>query len=161
MQSDSINLYRKRYIPDELIQLADDTIISVDEDTLITKWTAIRPRTDIVGGVSVYYLKRGFKISRFLRGDGSLLYWYCDIIDAKINADSNEYIIEDLLVDIIVRPDGFVKVVDMNELAEAHEKHLITDDTLHKALIRANDLLGYIYAGRFDSLIECIRGIDL
>lgn len=161
MDNTDINLYRKRFIPDELVHLVDDIVISVNSETLITKWAALKPRADIAGGVSVYYINRGYKISRFLRSDGSLLYWYCDIINTKINEATNEYVFEDLLVDIIVRPDGYVKVLDLHELADAHKMHMINDTTLQKALKTTNDLLGYIYAGRFDSLVEPIRGIQL
>lgn len=41
----------------------------------------MNPKTTFSHGCSCYYLKEGFKISKFYRHDGSLLYWYCDIVD--------------------------------------------------------------------------------
>ena len=37
-------LYRKRLIPDEIIELKDDKILFRDENYVITKWNTIRPK---------------------------------------------------------------------------------------------------------------------
>lgn len=73
-------------------------------------------------GCSCYYLKEGFKISKFYRHDGSLLYWYCDIVEYTSRPEDNSLIVTDLLADIILYPDGRMHVVDLDELAEALER---------------------------------------
>ena len=45
-----------------------------------------------------------------------MLFWYCDIVDHTFDTATDTYIFTDLLVDVIVYPDGFVKVVDLDEL---------------------------------------------
>ena len=40
--------------------------------------------------------------------------------------ETDTYIVTDLLADVIVYPDGFVKVVDLDELGEALEKGLLS-----------------------------------
>ena len=67
-------LYRKRIMPDECIHLKDDVIIKCTEDIIITKWNALKPKKDLHHGYSCYFLKEGFKVSKFLREDDSLLY---------------------------------------------------------------------------------------
>lgn len=165
-------LYRRRLIPNECITLKDDVIVQCDSDMIVTTWETFRPKRDFNHGASVYYLKKGIKVSKFLRSDGSLTFWYCDIVDyeygnAERTADSDsgtpaadagilqEYdslTCIDLLADVVVYPDGFVKVVDLDELVEAAEHGLISEQTLHSVLMRVNNLLQTIYSGGFEEL---------
>lgn len=67
--------------------------------------------------------------------------------------------VTDLLADVILYPDGFVKVVDLDELAEAFEKRLLSEELLKKALRQTNQLLTLIYSGGFSSLQSVINDI--
>lgn len=147
-------LYRRRIIPDECILLKGDEILSADEDRIVTKWNTLKPRSDFHHGYSCYFLKEGFKISRFLREDDTLVYWYCDIVDFDHRELTNELVVTDLLADVIVYPDNFVKVVDIDELVTALDAKLITADILKAALLRLDKLLSIIYAGKFDELTK-------
>ena len=55
---------------------------------------------------------------------------------------------------MIVYPDGFVKVVDLAELADALEEHIITAETLQTVLRRLEALLEVIYDGKFMELTK-------
>ncbi len=162
-------LYRKRLIPDECILLEGDVIVRCDQDMIVTTWNTFRPKKEFDHGASVYYLKKGIKISKFLKSDNTLAYWYCDIVDyeygkntlpdcqppepaSKAQQGHDCLTCIDLLADIVIYPDGFVKVVDLDELAEAAEQGLINEKTLHSVLLRVNDLLRTIYSGEFDAL---------
>ncbi|MCM1262287.1 MAG: DUF402 domain-containing protein [Butyrivibrio sp.] len=145
-------LYRKRIIPEECILLKDDKILFQDKEIIVTGWNSLKPKRDLHHGYSCYYLNEGFKVSKFLRQDNSLMFWYCDIVEYEYFGETNTYIVTDLLADVEVRPDGFVKVVDLDELAEALEKNLISEDTLKRALLQLNNLLQIIYAGDFGRL---------
>ncbi len=152
-------LYRKRLIPEECILLKDDRILARDDDKIITGWHTIKPRRDLHHGYSCYYLKRGCKVSKFYREDGSLLYWYCDIVSYEHQADTDAYIVTDLLADVIVYPDGFVKVVDIDELVTALNDKLISEETLKTSLWNLNSLLEIIYAGEFGNLQSPIEQV--
>lgn len=145
-------LYRRRIIPEECILLKDDIILSCDEERIITSWNALHPKKDLHHGMSCYFLKEGFKISKFCYEDGSLLYWYCDIVDYNYNSVDNSLIVTDLLADVIIYPDGFVKVVDLEELVTALESRSISLDTLKSSLLRLDRLLSLIYSNQFDTL---------
>lgn len=145
-------LYRRRIIPEECILLKDDKILQQDEQTIVTFWNSIKPKKDLHHGYSCYFLNEGFKVSKFYRQDGSLMYWYCDIVEYEYRAETNTYIFTDLLADVIVYPDGFVKVVDLDEIAEALERRLISEGSLKKALLSLNSLLKIIYTGNFNKL---------
>ncbi len=147
-------LYRKRLIPEECVLLKDDRLLYRGEDIIVTAWNTLKPRKDLHHGLSCYYLREGIKVSRFYNENGSLLYWYCDIVDYDHDDKTDTYIITDLLADVIIYPDGFVKVVDIDELATAKEAGLLTDAMLKQALLTLSRLLDIIYAGGFEKLQE-------
>lgn len=147
-------LYRKRLIPEECVLLKDDRLLYCDEEIIVTAWNTLKPRKDLHHGLSCYYLQEGIKVSRFYDENGSLLYWYCDIVDYDHDAGTDTYIITDLLADVIIYPDGFVKVVDIDELATAKDAGLLTDAMLKQALLTLSRLLQIIYDGGFEKLQE-------
>lgn len=148
-----LQLYRRRLIPDELILLKDDIVLSQTPETIVTKWKTIRPKPDFDHGLSCYFLEEGFKVSKFYRTDGSLLYTYCDIVEYVLDSEKNTVTVTDLLADVVIFPDGFVKVVDLDELADAFEKRLISETQLNDSLRKLNRLLGLIYQDKFDKMV--------
>ncbi|MCM1386560.1 MAG: DUF402 domain-containing protein [Bacillus sp. (in: Bacteria)] len=152
-------LYRKRIIPEECILLKDDKILHQDKQIIITGWDTLKPKKDLHHGYSCYFLNEGYKVSKFYREDNSLLFWYCDIVEHDYKPDTNTYIFTDLLADVIVYPDGFVKVVDIDELVTALNENLISEDTLKKSLLCLSSLLEIIYSGNFHTLQKPIEDI--
>lgn len=152
-----LKLYRKRIIPEECILLENDTILYQDQEVIITKWNTIRPKKTLHHGYSCYFLERGFKVSKFYDHEGGLISWYCDIIEHTYDADANTYVFTDLLIDVIVYPDGFVRVVDLDELADAMRDGLITAGQMQLALRRTDKLLSLIYKGAFSRLQKYIE----
>ena len=149
-------LYRKRLIPQECVLLKDDVILECSEDIILTKWCALKPKKYLHHGYSCYFPKEGIKVSKFYTEDNSLLYWYCDIVDYEYKKDSNELVVTDLLADVIIYPDGFVKVVDLDELVTALNDGLITLDQLKLSITRLDKLLNIIYEDKFDILTQNI-----
>lgn len=146
----TLKMYRKRLIPDECIELKGDEIICRNDDIIVTKWTTIHPKPDFSHGASCYFLKEGIKMSKFYRADGSLVCWYCDIVQYDFSEDKSTLVATDLLADVIISPEGTVKVVDLDELAEALDRGLLDTETMRKALLQLNALLTKIYEGSFD-----------
>ncbi len=142
-------LYRKRLIPNECILLKDDIILEMNDDYILTKWNTIKPKKDLHHGYSCCYLKEGIKVSQFYREDGTLIYWYCDIVSYEWNEEKTALVTTDLLIDILVYPDGSVKVLDLDELADAQDFGLISGELLKNSLRTADKLLQEIYAGNF------------
>lgn len=147
-------LYRRRLIPDECVLLKDDRTLYRDSQIIVTAWNTLKPRKDIHHGRSCYFLQEGFKVSCFYNAENTLLYWYCDIVDYDYKEEADTYVTTDLLVDVIVYPDGFVKVVDIDELVTAMEAGLLSDDMLKKTLQTLSHLLQVIYDGGFERLRE-------
>lgn len=152
-------LYRKRLIPDECI-LLNDQILLCNDTHIVTSWTALHARDDLHHGYSCYFLKEGFKLSRFCREDGSLLYWYFDIVDYDYQEATNELTVTDLLADVIIKPDGFVKVVDLDELVQASDEGRISTETLKESLLKLNHLLTMIYSGKFAELRSYLPDVE-
>ncbi|MCM1045199.1 MAG: DUF402 domain-containing protein [Candidatus Gastranaerophilales bacterium] len=151
-----LQIYRKRIIPQECILLKDDIIIEQNDRQIITKWNTLNPKTTFSHGCSCYFLKEGIKVGKFYRDDNSLLYWYCDIVDYDFDQEANTLTVTDLLADVILYPDGRVKVVDLDELADAKEGGLITDEQMCLCLRRLNNLLTLIDRDKFDKLQACL-----
>lgn len=156
-----LQLYRKRYIPAECIPLKNDIIVEQNEDFILTTWKTINPKTTFDHGSSCYLLKEGLKVSKFYRPDGTLLYWYCDIVDFEYNETENILTVVDLLADVVIYPDGRVKVMDLDELAEALEKNLITQAQLTAGLRQLNYLLTMIDRDKFDRLQSILNDKNL
>jgi predicted RNA-binding protein associated with RNAse of E/G family len=152
-------LFRRRFIPDECIELKDDIIINQTDTCIVTKWKTIRSRSDLSSGYSCYYLDRGYKVSKFLKSDGSLLCWYCDIVTYEPDEEKNSLLVIDLLADVKIFPDGRIKVLDLDELSEAFEKHLINESLLKKSLLSLNRLLNEIYADGIEPLAAPIEDL--
>lgn len=157
----TLQLYRKRLIPDECILLKDDIIVEQNEEVIITKWSTLNPKTSFSHGCSCYFLKEGIKVSKFYRHDNSLLYWYCDIVDYDYDKDANSLVVTDLLADVIIYPSGTVQVLDLDEMADALDKGLITADQMSTCLRRLNNLLTIIYRDKFDRLQDYLERLGL
>lgn len=153
-------LYRQRIIPNECVHLKDDVIIKCNDEIIITKWNALRPKKNLHHGYSCYFLNQGFKVSKFYREDGSLLYWYCDIVEYRYNPEENSLTTLDLLADVIVYPDGFVKVMDLDELVSSLDNGSLPEALLKKCLLRLNSLLQIIYSNNFHDLKKYIEDVE-
>ena len=156
----SIQLYRKRYIPNECILLKNDRILKVENNLILTCWNTLKPRKDISFGYSAYFIDKGFKVSKMYNEKKELVYWYCDIIDTQYDKKTNTYIFQDLLADVRIYPDNSVKVVDLDEIAILLENKTICSNTVCKTLHILNDLLQLIYNGQFQMFQKVIEDIE-
>lgn len=154
-------IYRNRILPPEHVLLKDDIIVEQDEEVVITKWNTLNPKTSFSHGCSCHFLKEGIKLSKMYRSDGSLLRWYCDIVSYSLNPEEGALTVTDLLADVIVHPEESVKVVDLDELAEALEKNLITKEQTIFCLRSLNHLLSVIYRDKFDRLQDRLNRLGL
>lgn len=150
-------LYRKRLIPEQNIPLKDDTILFSSDEIIVTKWNTINPKTEFNHGTSCYFFKEGIKVSKFYRADNSLLYWYCDIVEYEYNESLNRLTVVDLLADVIIYPDKTVKVVDLDEMADALGQGIISPELLQLGLYRLNELLARIYNGTFADMQDILE----
>ena len=149
-------LFRRRFIPDENIELKDDMILALEPNLIITSWNVLKPRRDISRGVSAYFIDKGIKVSKVFDNAGQMVYWYCDIIETHYDEKENTYTFNDLLIDVVVYPDGQVEVLDMDEFADAMEQGILTVGTIAHAMRATDDLLHTIYAGEFEKYTHYI-----
>ena len=150
-------LFRKRIIPEECVPLVDDIILEMNEDIIMTKWNTLHPKKNLHHGFSCYFLKEGYKVSKFLREDDSLLYWYCDIIKTEYDEAENTYVFTDLLADVIMFPDGFVKVVDIDEIAQALKDGKLPQSDVITLLTNLDNLLNVVYSQDFEKYKHMIN----
>lgn len=149
-------LFRRRFIPDENIELKDDMILALEPNLIITSWNVLKPRRDISRGVSAYFIDKGIKVSKVFDNAGQMVYWYCDIIETHYDEKENIYTFNDLLIDVVVYPDGQVEVLDMDEFADAMEQGILSVGTIAHAMRATDDLLHTIYVGEFEKYTHYI-----
>lgn len=142
-------LYRRRLIPNECILLKDDVILSCENDIILTKWNALRPKKNLHHGFSAYFLKEHVKVSKFCSEDDAFMYWYCDIVDYEVDEAVNTVTSIDLCVDVVLYPNGNLKVLDLDELVQARREGLLKQSQMEHALLATGDLLDDIYHDRF------------
>lgn len=145
-------IYRRRFIPDENILLKGDIIYHASPDLILSSWKTLKARDDFAGGLSAYYPKLGIKVSKELAGDGSLVYWYNDIMELYFEGTTIKMI--DLLLDLIVYPDGSIKLLDADEFADAIEQGLVSKEQSIWAMRSLSGLLDIVYAGNYHTLAE-------
>lgn len=136
---------RRRLIPAECIPLKDDLVLHRDASEIVTSWQAFRPRPDLQRGFSRYLLNEGIKVSRVFHADGQF-HWYFDIADFTFNADQTVLTMTDLLVDVYLPAAGDVRVMDLDELADARVQGLLDDILLRKSLYTLDRLLRELYS---------------
>ena len=149
-----MKIYRKRYIPNEIVDISGDELIYKDDEMIVTKWKPIHPREDVAWGISYTLLKKGWKISKFYGFEDELRYWYCDIIEADYDAENDILTTTDLLVDLKIYPDDTHEVLDLEELDEAIEEKLITLEQKEDALSKLNELLELVEDKKFPPMKE-------
>lgn len=147
-----MKIFRKRFVPNEIIDISGDEVIYRDNEKLITKWLPIHPRDDIGRGESCVFLKQGWKISKFYRNDGAFKYWYCDIITYEYNEQEDTYILIDLLLDVIVHIDGTYEILDEEELQEALQNGIINQEMAEESKQKLKNLITIIQEGKFGEL---------
>lgn len=145
-------LYRKRYIPLEIKSLNDDEILLITDDVIVTKWNTFKPKKEFSKGISYTFMNEGYKISKFMKDNGEVVYYYCDIINSEYQKEDNTWIFTDLLVDVKIYPSGFVEVVDVGEVAEALDEKLINEDTVKELLVKLDKLLELVYSGKWKDM---------
>ena len=155
-----IRLFRRRYLPDEMIELKDDEILSISENLIVTRWDVLKPRKDIARGYSAYFLQQGVKLSKVYDPSGNLVYWYCDIVKPVIDKAAGTYVFHDLMIDVLIYPDGIVQVVDLDEFADVMEQGTLDSATYLEALRATDALLKKIYAGKFPQLTRYIEELE-
>lgn len=156
-----LKIYRKRIIPPECILLKDDIIVKHTDEIIVTKWNTLKPKTGFHHGCSCYYLGEGIKVSKIYRADNTLLYWYCDIVDYNFDKKENTLTVTDLLADVILYPSGEIQVTDLDELADALDRSLISPQEMSACLRRLDFLLSLVYRDKFDRLQSTLNNLGL
>lgn len=147
-----MRILRRRYIPDEVVDISNDLIVFSDQDLIVTKWEPIKKRDDIGRGVSFTFLKEGYKISKIYDKNDNLRFYYCDIINTEEIEDGYQF--NDLLVDLKIYPDKTIEVLDLDELDEALDAGLITQTIKEEALEKLERLKNLYATKGLPSIIE-------
>ena len=87
------------------------------------------------------------KLSAFYNKDNEIIEWYFDIAK-EIGKENGVPYEDDLYLDVVVRPDGKIILLDEEELVEAFEKHEISEEEYEIAYTEANKLIALLKGNR-------------
>nr|WP_232330956.1 MULTISPECIES: DUF402 domain-containing protein [unclassified Thermoactinomyces] len=71
--------------------------------------------------LTYYFVRKGYTISKVFGRSGEFLYYYCDVMQ-MYQVNRLKYVMVDLLLDLIVYPDGRYHLIDIDEFADAVER---------------------------------------
>ena len=149
-------IYRRRYIPEELVHLKDDIILKYEPGKLlVTRWKTLKNKNSFATGTSVFVIDKNIKVSKLCDKDGRLYMWYCDIVEMDETPDRITY--NNLLFDVVEFPNGEVRVVDIGEAADAYEQGLITKDQLLRGMRATDALLASMRDGSFEEFKKMVN----
>ncbi len=119
---DEVSLPSRWEYPDEVITVCDKGM----------KWLQIMPESE------------NYVITAMINDENIINLWYIDIIANQGYAEDDVAFFDDLYLDLIVRPNGDIKIDDMDELEEALIKKDITEELFYLALKTKEKLINVI-----------------
>ncbi len=156
-----MQIYRKRFDPEECVLLKDDEIVYHDSSYIFTKWKTLKPRDDFDNGASIYDISNGVKVSKFCKED-KILYYYIDIIDIVYNQDEDTYLCTDYVLDVILEPDfSEYRVLDEDEFEELIEKGTFTHKEISESYNKLEFMKKCIEEKRFNFYLKLFNTIGL
>lgn len=123
----------------EKIISSDDNVLLLDDGF---KWLEFYPETN-----------KNIAVSVCINNKNEFLDWFFDIAkDSALTKDGIPYI-DDLYLDLIMTPTGDIRMVDQEELQEALDKKIITQEDFDLAYEVANKLINQL-DGKINKVIE-------
>jgi predicted RNA-binding protein associated with RNAse of E/G family len=74
--------------------------------------------------LTYYFVRKGYTISKVFRRSGEFLYYYCDVMEMR-QVGKLRYVMVDLLLDLIIEPEGHYRLIDIDEFADSLEKGVL------------------------------------
>ncbi len=156
-----MQIYRKRFEPEECVLLKDDEIVYADRSYIATKWQTIKPRDDFDNGASIYDIDHGVKVSKFCKA-GKILYYYIDIIGMEYNADEDTYICTDYVLDVVLQTDYIsYTVLDEDELDALIEKGALSHKEIADTYAKLQFMIDCIKENNFNFYLEIFDHLGL
>lgn len=87
-----------------------------------------------------------YAITAMLNANDDVNLWYVDVIDGIGEDNDGVYYFIDLYVDVIFRPDGTIKIDDIDELENAVQMGDISTEQFEKALSVKDRILETLYS---------------
>ena len=131
----------------EKLVVGDDNIVILDDGF---KWLEMYPENN-----------KNIAISICINAKNEIMEWYFDIAkDSSVTEEGVPYI-DDLYLDVILSPDGEIRIIDQDELQDALDNKDITKEDFELAYTVAYELIKKL-DGKLDEVIKfTIKYLDL
>lgn len=131
---------KKRYFQTQIHTVFQGlaALLFIDEVSTPSRWD-YPDRTITVCNAGMKWLQivpdhENYMITAMINPEGSIDLWYIDILSGYgFDTDGVAYY-DDLYLDLIVRPNGEIKIDDMEELEQAFFEQVISKEYFHLAL---------------------------
>ena len=154
--SEQVRLHYHR--PPDRTDLFIQELLYEDESVLITYLASTPMKRPLIvgeetaleiGAPAIWFTFPGLMhdIGRFHTADGTFTGLYANILEPVTFHSRLEWSATDLFLDVWVGQDGQPRILDRDELEEAHASGWITDETAAAALAEAHGLLDRCHAG--------------
>jgi protein associated with RNAse G/E len=98
--------------------------------------------------IEYYWLDRWYNVFRFLKTDGSTRLYYCNVnMPPKLEDEVLTYI--DLDIDILVQPDLYYQVLDLEEFAANTGRYGYSEEVKRQADAAVDELISVIQKREF------------
>lgn len=158
----------KRYIQKDVNDNSYKGIVSIlyiDKVKIPVAWEY--PDTDITvcddGMKWLQFIPSGknFVITAMVNADNKINLWYIDMIAGYGMDDDGVAYFDDLYLDLVVRPNGDIKVDDMDELIEALEEKDIDKKLYNLALETKDYLISNVLCDINEFNKKCLQYINI
>ena len=136
------------------------SIVTADENVIVTKWNTLKPKTAFHHGCSCYF-QIWFKAQQILLGKMAPCCTGTVIFGFSYDSGTNSLTVTDLLADVVIYPDGEVQVADLDELADALERRLAEPALIAACLRRLHHLLTLLHRDKLEQLQSILDGLGL
>ncbi|MFC4409123.1 DUF402 domain-containing protein [Chungangia koreensis] len=108
-----------------------------------------------------YFPEKGhYSVTTMLDSEGHIIQWYIDIcLRVGYNPDKGPWL-DDLILDIVVLPDGQLIELDVDEFMIAKSENLLSESEVELATHEFNRLIEEISQQRFSLLTETARHFE-
>lgn len=141
---------RERVFLGETNLLKEDVMIYRDNELLVVRWDTINRNKVFAKGISFYFPEEKIKVSALFDKDGGLVKYYCEVVEADYNKDSDKYVFRDLIVDVDLYEDGTYEELDEDQLKialEDDENEIITPEKSREILRVKDNIIRKIHEG--------------
>ncbi|MEW6723585.1 MAG: DUF402 domain-containing protein [Bacillota bacterium] len=152
-----VTIRKRSCLAPDVIRIYPANRLHYTSDLLVVEEWQFTDHPRYSRAIAFHCLERHYSVQQMFGHKGQFLFWYYHVERGRQVAPG-VYDFLDLALDVIHYPDGRVLTVDLDDLADAYERHLIGRDDLLLALRRADFICHEIESRRLPDRLWATPG---